>query len=112
MASTWSGGVMRLTKAIVEKAEPPKDKNQIFYRDGELKGFALRVTANGVKSFVVETLIRNKVRRMTLGRFGILTVEMARNEAKKLLGKIATGIDPIAERKESKAKAITLKETS
>lgn len=96
---------------FVDRAEPPKDKDQIFYRDGELKGFALRITAGGVKSFVVETLIGKKVKRMTLGKYGKLTVEQARNEAKKLLGKIATGIDPIAERKEKKIKSITLKET-
>ncbi len=102
---------MKLTKAFVEKAALPKDKDQIFYRDGELKGFALRVTSTGAKSFVVETLIGNKVRRMTLGKYGKLTTEQARIEAKKLLGKIATGIDPIAERKEKKVKSITLKET-
>jgi integrase len=102
--------LMKLTKAFVDKAPAPVDKDQVFYRDEELKGFALRVTASGVKSFVVETLISNKVRRMTLGRYGKLTAEQARNEAKKLLGKIATGIDPIAERKEGKAKAVTLKE--
>lgn len=101
---------MKLTKAIVDKALPPQSKDQIFYRDGELKGFALRVTASGVKSFVVETVIGNKVRRMTLGKYGKLTVEQARNEAKKLLGKIATGVDPIAERKEMKAKSIALQE--
>jgi integrase len=101
---------MKLTKSFVDKALPPKDKDQIFYRDAELKGFALRVTSGGVKSFVVETLIGNKVRRMTLGRYGKLTAEQARVEAKKLLGKVATGIDPIAERKEGKAKVVTLKE--
>ncbi|VVC74993.1 Putative prophage CPS-53 integrase [Aquicella siphonis] len=47
---------------------------------------------------------------MTLGKYGKLTAEQARNEAKKLLGKIATGIDPIAEKKEKKVKSITLKE--
>jgi integrase len=102
---------MKLTKSVVDKAVPPKEKDQIFYRDSELKGFALRVTAGGIKSFVVETLIGNKVRRMTLGKYGKLTAEQARNEAKKLLGKIATGIDPIAERKEKKARLITLQET-
>ena len=101
---------MKLTKLIVDKAEIPKDKDQVFYRDGELKGFALRVTSRGSKSFVVETLIKNKVKRMTLGKYGALTVEQARNEAKKLLGKIATGIDPIAEQKEEKIKLITLQE--
>lgn len=101
---------MRITKDSVEKASAPADKDQAFYRDDKLKGFALRVTSSGVKSFVVETLIGNKVRRITLGRYGKLTAEEARNEAKKLLGRIATGGDPVADRKQAKVKSVTLKE--
>ncbi len=101
---------MKLTKTIVDKAPLPVEKDQIFYRDGELKGFALRVTASGVKSFVVETLVNNKVRRMTLGKYGKLTVEQARKEAKSLLGKIARGHNPIAEKKAQKIKDITLQQ--
>lgn len=59
---------------------------------------------------MVEKLINGKVRRITLGRYGELTAEQARKEAKKLLGQIATGIDPIAEKQQSKAQAITLVE--
>src|SRR3990167_9277144 len=111
MASTWiSGGVMKLTKAFVDKAEPPVGKDQIFYRDGELKGFALRVTSAGTKSFVVEKNIGNKVRRMTLGKYGALTVEQARREAQKVIGQIATGIDPIAQKRAAKMNAVTLSE--
>lgn len=112
MASTWKQqGKMKLTKGFIDKhAIAPTTKDQIFYRDGELKGFALRVTSSGVKSFIVETTIGNKVRRMTLGRYGKLTAEQARTEAKKILGKIAIGGDPVAERKQAKAKSVTLKE--
>lgn len=102
---------MQLTKLVVERAEVPQGKDQVFYSDSELKGFALRGTAGGVKSFVVETLINNKVCRMTLGKYGKLTVEQARKEAQKLFGKIATGIDSLAERKENKARGVTLLET-
>lgn len=101
---------MRLTKTAVDKIEPPKERDQAFYRDDQLKGFAIRVTANGIKSFVVEKLIGGKVRRITLGRYGELTVEQARKEAQKLLGKIATGIDPIAEKQATRAKAVSLHE--
>lgn len=99
---------MRITKTAVDKLQPPTDKTQQFYRDDLLKGFAVRITATGVKSFVVEKLIHQKVKRITLGRYGELTVEQARKEAQKLLGKIATGIDPIAEKQEVKIKAVTL----
>lgn len=108
MASTWKCA-MKFTKSIVEKIPIPQDRDQMFYRDNH-KGFGLRVTRNGVKSFVVEKLIGGKVRRITLGRFGDLTVEQARKEAEKLLGKIATGIDPIAEKQTAKAQKVTLKE--
>jgi len=95
---------------MVENAVPPTDKDQVFYRDDELKGFALRVTKGGVKSFIVETLVGGKVRRMTLGKFGKLTVELARKEAKGLLGKIATGNNPITDKKIDKIKKITLQQ--
>lgn len=109
MASTWKVQ-MKITKSTVDKIKPPSDKAQTFYRDDILKGFALRITANGIKSFVVEKLINHKVRRITLGRYGELTVEQARKEAQKILGKIATGIDPIAEKQQLKAQAVTLLE--
>ncbi len=101
---------MRITKSIVDKIEPPKDRDQAFYRDDQLKGFAVRVTASGIKSFIVEKLISHKVRRITLGRYGELTVEQARKEAQKLLGKIACGVDPIAEKQSAKASIVTLAE--
>lgn len=100
---------MNLMKSAIDKMKPPIDRDQVFYRDDRIKGFALRVTKNGVKSFVLEKLIKGRVRRIKLGRYGELTVEQARKEAQKLLGLIATGIDPIAEKRSSEARAATLK---
>lgn len=102
---------MKLTKSAVDKITPPTKSNQAFYRDDNLKGFAVRITNNGVKSFILEKLITGKVRRITLGRYGELTVEQARKQAQKLLGKIATGIDPIAEKKSAILCNVTLKNT-
>lgn len=112
MVSTWKiGGCgVRITKAFVDKAEVPKDKDQIFYRDDHLKGFALRVTSAGSKSFVVEKNIANKVRRITLGKYGALTVEQARKEAQKIIGQIAVGIDPLAQKRAAKMREVTLKQ--
>lgn len=101
---------MKLTKRIVDKAETPTEKDQVFYRDSELKGFALRVTKGGVKSFVVETLINNRVRRFTLGKYGRLTPEQARKEAKARLAEISNGINPIAEKKARRLRTVTLGE--
>src|SRR5437016_5528698 len=41
---------------------------QSLIRDQDSKGFGLRITANGVRSFFVEKRIDGKVKRLTLGR--------------------------------------------
>ncbi|VEG92508.1 tyrosine-type recombinase/integrase [Legionella spiritensis] len=100
--------VLKLTKSVIDKIKPDEGKDQRFYRDEQLKGFALRVTANGMKSFVVETRIAGKVKRMTIGKYGAITAEEARKQAKQLLGQIAKGDNPIAEKKANKIKTMTL----
>lgn len=103
--------VAKITKAFVDKALPQDGKDQTFYRDTLLKGFALRVTAKGVKSFVVEKIVGRKVRRMTLGKYSdALPVEKARKKAQVLLGQIADGVDPIAEKREVVMQQTTLAE--
>lgn len=101
---------IKINKTFVDKAEVPVGKDQVFYRDSELRGFALRITANGVKSFIVEKNVNNKVRRVTLGKYGALTAETARTEAKILIGKMASGFDPIIEKQSNKISNITLNE--
>ena len=100
---------MRLNKTAVEQVPIP-DSGQAFYRDDMLKGFALRLTSGGSKSFVVEKRINGKMKRQTLGRFGELTVEQARKQAQKFLGEVATGRDPISEKRVEQVKGVTLKE--
>lgn len=102
--------IVRLTKTVIDKIEPTLGKEQSFYRDDQLKGFALRVTAKGVKSFVVETRINGHVKRVTLGKYGNITTEEARKQAKSLLGSIAQGNNPIAEKKTQIIKAMTLQQ--
>lgn len=106
---------MKLTKLTVDKLPIPEalksnNTTQKRYYDATLKGFGVRVTSGGTKAFFLEKLIGTKLRRITIGRYPEITLEQARKEAQKLLGKIATGIDPIAEKKESKLKSITLSE--
>jgi len=99
---------MKLTKTTIDKIKPPTDKQQAFYRDDNLKGFAVRITKTGIKSFIVEKRIKRKVTRITLGRYGELTAEQARKQAQTILGSIAAGNDPIADKQASKLQAITL----
>lgn len=98
---------VKLTKLVVDKAPLP-EAGQLIIRDTELKGFGLRVTAGGSKSFILEKRIKGRVRRLTIGRYPGITAEQARKEAQKLLGHIITGRDPMAERAQAKIQGVTL----
>ncbi len=87
----------RLTKRTVDALAKPAE-GQDFLWDGEIRGFGVRVVPSGLKTFVVQ--YRNtegKSRRIKIGRFGIMTVEEARELAKVKLGRVADGIDPAEE---------------
>lgn len=107
MSTLSNNQPVKLTKIAVDKAPIP-DKGQSFIRDTTLKGFGLRITTTGTKSFIVEKRINGRVKRQTIGRYGTLTVEEARRHAQHILGQIAIGRDPIAERRKKQAKATTL----
>lgn len=100
---------VRITKSIVDRLNAPAT-GQAFTRDMELKGFAVRITTSGAKSFILEKRIDGKVKRLTLGRYPELTVEQARKEAHKFLGHIATGRNPSAEKKHKALQGTTLQQ--
>ena len=75
----------RLTKRVVDAAQTTDA--DVFVWDSELPGFGMRVKKSGAKSFFVQYRNKNgRSRRLTLGRYGILTAEEARTEAKLALG--------------------------
>jgi integrase len=89
---------LTLTKRSVDAAQPAADGRRVIYFDKTLPGFGLLVTPTGSKSFVVQYRQgsgRNAPsRRVTLGRYGVLTLEEARTEARRILRDVAHGIDP------------------
>jgi integrase len=89
-----------ITKALVEHAKAP-ESGQRFVRDDGLTGFALRVTAAGVKSFIWEGRIKGRVRRMTLGQWPALTVFQARQRVLGVKSAVVNGNDPAAARKDA-----------
>lgn len=100
---------MKLTKKAVE-AVPPPDRSASFFWDDDLRGFGLRVTPTGVRSYIVQGRVNGKTRRVTLGRHGVLTAEQARRKAQSKLGEMADGRDHSAERKRDKALGVTLRD--
>lgn len=110
MSTRTQNRTVRITKAHVDTLAPLIDQDQTFLRDSELKGFGVRVTRNGVKTFIFEKRIKGRVRRQKIGRYPELTVEQARKQAQILAGQIAQGIDPIATKEAERARGIIFKE--
>ncbi len=100
----------RLTKRVVDAAGAAA--GTVIIWDDEVKGFGLRVTPAGSKSYIVKYRAgrsRNAPqRRITIGKHGSpWTPELARREALRLLGEVAKGNDP-AEARQAAARTMTL----
>lgn len=102
---------MRLNKTNVEALKPPAAGASLAW-DDSLRGFGIRTTARGVKSYIVQARVRGKTRRVTIGRHGVITAEYARQKAKTELGRMTDGADPVATRKRDKALSITLRQVA
>ena len=99
-----------LTTRFVRSLEPPKEDRYIVW-DDELPGFGATVHRSGRVAFVVNYRVRGDraMRRMTLGTFGALTVDEARERGRGVLRDVADGRDPLAAR-EARQDAPTLRD--
>ena len=87
---------IKLTQSAVKGlplVTPADKKRQHLYFDTELKGLGICVGANA-KTFFVQRDINGKTVRTTIGRYGVYTVEQAREQARELLMKMGKGINP------------------
>lgn len=94
--------IINLTNTAVEKLQPASTRKE--YRDEKIKGLLVRVQPSGNKTYMLN-YARGKY--ITLGDAGVLTTTQARELAKKELGKVATGKDPLEARRIKKAGTFT-----
>ena len=78
-----------LTKTVVDDAGKARKRYHVW--DSDLAGFGLRVEPTGAKTFIAKYRAngggRNATQRVvTIGRFGTVTTDQARKQAKKILG--------------------------
>jgi integrase len=88
----------RLTDVIVRRLPTPVKGNKIEY-DTEVKGFGVRVTAAGARSFILNYRRQSDglERRETIGSWPTWSVKAAREEAKRLRRAVDGGADPVGE---------------
>jgi integrase len=101
---------MKLTNTKVKSLPIPTDKGQVFHWDSETKGFGLRITSAGARSWIVQGRVHGKTRRYTLGPFELLAADEARKRAQAKLLEMYDGKDPQVEKKKLKAQSESLRE--
>lgn len=114
MMPTQIMAAKNFTSRLVAGFQCPANKKQCIVSDAKTPGLGLRVTANGVKSYIFETRLHGKTLRLTIGSVNTWTIGNAQKEAARLKVMTDQGIDPRevkAEAEESKKRtAAILKE--
>lgn len=99
---------IKINKTTVDNLRSPESGQTILW-DSELLGFGIRLT-HGAKSYVVQKRVQGKPVRVTIGRHGQLTPDMARKQAAALLGNMSQGVNPHVERRSDRERGVTLQE--
>lgn len=87
----------KLTKRFVAEIASPAS-GAAFAWDVELPGFGVRTTSKGVKTFILQRRIDGREHRISIGRSPVVAPESARRVAESIIGDIARGTNPVAER--------------
>ena len=69
-------------------------ERQTDYGCVALRGFGVRVSPGGRKTFIVRYRLAGRRRRVSLGAYPTLSLADARRRAKRVLGEVANGQDP------------------
>lgn len=104
---------IKLTLASVKKLEPRAARYAVH--DTDIHGFGIRVSpanaeGDATKTFFLEYRVKGlgragTVKRLTLGKFGDMSVEAAREAAKQAISKVNMGGDPATERRQARLEA-------
>ena len=87
----------------VKRLTHPGGKRNVLCSVGGVPGLYLQLTPNGGRSWVLRVKVGTLRRDLGLGGFPGVTLSQARDKAREARAKIDRGIDPVEERKATKA---------
>ena len=93
-----------LTDHILKTQCPPPEKGNRIHYDTKVRGFGLRVTAAGARSFIYNYRVLGRERRYTIGPYGRdqWTLAGARKRAGELQKMVERGEDPLGNKEEAR----------
>ena len=92
-----------LTALDVRRLLHPGGKRSVLFSVGGVPGLHLQVSPTGGRSWVLRTVVGTLRRDIGLGGFPGVTLAQARDKAREARAKIESGLDPVEERKATKA---------
>jgi integrase len=96
---------MKFTQRRIDDLECPAGKKDALVFDDEQRGLGVRVTSTSGKSYLAQYTINGMKRRVPLGSCSAISLAAAREAVQAILGDVAKGRDPAADRKEAARKA-------
>ena len=94
---------MKLTERKIEQLSPePGRKDRLVFDDAQ-RGLAVRVTASGGRTYLCQYTIHGHKWRVPLGSCSAVSLAKAREAAAAVMGDVAKGRNPAAERKAAAA---------
>jgi integrase len=96
----------KLTKKFIDALEFTDSGQPVFWDDA-LPGFGVRVNAT-CKTFIVTRRVNGRLKKAVIGRYGVYTVDAARDEARQILLDMTHGTDPTEEKERKKKALVTL----
>jgi integrase len=96
---------MKLTQTRIEGLKCPEGKRDMLVFDDEQRGLGVRVTASGGKTYLAQYNWHGQKRRIPLGNCNAVSLAKARATVRTVMGDVARGVDPAAERKKAAAEA-------
>jgi integrase len=92
---------VKLTQRKIDSLECPPGKKDALVFDDEQAGLGVRITASGGKGFLAQYSYAGAKRRIPLGSCSAISLAAARDAVRAILGDVAKGRDPAADRKEA-----------
>jgi integrase len=97
-----NGMQTKLTKTVIDRYTYQGEGNErCVLWDTALPGFGVRVYPSGKKAFVLFYRVHGRQRFLTLGAYGPLTLDQARDLARRRIGEVIGGEDPLEKRKKA-----------
>ncbi|RPI39534.1 MAG: site-specific integrase [Hyphomicrobiaceae bacterium] len=95
----------KITKTLIDKTT----EAGILW-DSEVRGYGLRVSSEGKKTFFVMGRVRGRALQFTIGTYGTFTEHLARSKAQSILQDMREGVDPRDVKRQDAALSVTLSE--